>query len=309
MTARLLIVDDDPLVLMVTGELLESSGYELDTATDGLAAWEKLDGAPSRFDLVLLDKQMPRLGGIPLLKRLKSDPRFKDLPVIMLTSDDRQEDIIEGLAAGAHYYLTKPSTEEVLKAVISSALDGLRQKRELQELVGRQASNLSLLRRAEFSCRTLGEARDLALLLADASMSPERTVTGYSELLINAIEHGNLGITYAEKGQLLVEGRWMEEVEHRLGQPEFAGRVVDVKLEKGATSCRVTITDQGRGFDWSKYVDFRPERVFDLHGRGIAMSKAMSFDSLEYLGNGNRVVATVLFPVDRKGDPPEATAS
>jgi CheY-like chemotaxis protein/anti-sigma regulatory factor (Ser/Thr protein kinase) len=289
---------------MVTLELLESTGYLLNAVADGMAAWELLDGAPARFDLVLLDKQMPRLDGISLLKRLKADPRFKDLPVIMLTSDDRQEDIIEGLAAGAHYYLTKPSTEEVLKAVISSALDGLRQKRELREMVGRQASNLTLLRRAEFCCRTLAEARDLALLLADVSLCPERTVTGYSELLINAIEHGNLGISYAEKSQLLGEGRWLEEVEARLQQPAYAGRVVDVTLEKGATSCSVTIADQGPGFDWQMYVDFRPERVFDLHGRGIAMSRAMSFDSLEYLGSGNRVVATVNFPGLSRDTPP-----
>lgn len=304
MTTSLLIVDDDPLIRMVTLELLESTGYLLDAVADGVAAWELLDGAPARFDLVLLDKQMPRLDGISLLKRLKSDPRFKDLPVIMLTSDDRQEDIIEGLAAGAHYYLTKPSTEDVLKAVINSALDGLRQKRELRDMVGRQANKLTLMRRAEFCCRTLDEARDLALLLADVSMSPERTVTGYSELLINAIEHGNLGISYAEKGQLLSEGRWLEEVESRLRQPEYASRQVDVTLEKGASSCSVTIADQGSGFDWRTYVDFRPERVFDLHGRGIAMSRAMSFDSLEYLGNGNRVVTMVRLPGAVQGPSP-----
>ncbi|MBL8479864.1 MAG: response regulator [Sterolibacteriaceae bacterium] len=304
MTASLLIVDDDPLIRMVTLELLESSGYVLDAVPDGMAAWEKLDLAPNRFDLVLLDKQMPRLDGISLLKRLKSDARFKDLPVIMLTSDDRQEDIIEGLAAGAHYYLTKPSTEDVLKAVIGSALEGLHQKRELRELVGRQASNLTLLRRAEFCCRTLSEARDLALLLADASMYPERTVSGYSELLINAIEHGNLGISYAEKSVLLTEGRWLEEVESRLRSPEYSRLLVNVTLEKTADSCRVTIADQGKGFDWQLYVEFRPERVFDLHGRGIAMSRAISFDSLEYLGNGSRVVATVLLPGAKQGAQP-----
>lgn len=304
MTSSLLIVDDDPLIRMVTLELLEASGYVLDAVADGVAAWEKLDSAPTRFDLVLLDKQMPRLDGISLLKRLKSDARFKDLPVIMLTSDDRQENIIEGLAAGAHYYLTKPSTEDVLKAVISSALEGFRQKRELRERVGRQANNLTLLRRAEFCCRTLSEARDLALLLADASMYPERTVTGYSELLINAIEHGNLGISYAEKSMLLTEGRWLEEIESRLRSPDYSHLLVNVTLEKTADSCRVTIVDQGKGFDWQIYLELRPERVFDLHGRGIAMSRAMSFDSLEYLGNGSRVIATVLLPGAKQGAQP-----
>ena len=61
MSTSLLIVDDDPLIRMVTLELLESTGYLLDAVADGVAAWEMLDGDASRFDLVLLDKQMPRL--------------------------------------------------------------------------------------------------------------------------------------------------------------------------------------------------------------------------------------------------------
>jgi hypothetical protein len=72
--------------------------------------------------------------------------------------------------------------------------------------------------------------------------------------------------------------------------------LVNVTLEKVANASRVTITDQGNGFDWQAYVEFSPERVFDLHGRGIAMSKVISFDSLEYLGKGNSVVTTVLRP-------------
>ncbi|MCX7166564.1 MAG: response regulator [Rhodocyclales bacterium] len=296
MAARLLVVDDDELIRMLTRDALEESGYSIDIAEDGLVAWEKIDGDPSRFDLMLLDKQMPRLGGIALLKRMKEDGRFKDLPVVMLTSDSRQEDIIEGLAEGARYYLTKPSTEDVLKLVIKNALDEFRQKRELRALIGRHTNNLNLLRRAEFCCRTLSEARDLALLLADASMDPARTVVGYSELLINAVEHGNLGISYAEKNQLLIDGRWLEEVEARLEHPDYSGRLVSVVLEKTATACRVTITDQGKGFDWQTYVEFSPERVFDLNGRGIAMSRAVSFDKLEYMGNGSSVVTTVHWP-------------
>ncbi|MCX7172218.1 MAG: response regulator [Proteobacteria bacterium] len=293
MTARLLVVDDDEFFRSLTQETLKESGYEVETAEDGLAAWEKIDRSPVQFDLMLLDKQMPGEDGISLLKRIKSDDRFKELPVIMLTSDNRQQDIIEGLAAGASYYLIKPSSEDVLLLVIKNALDEFRKKSDLRKLIGKQANSLNLLRRADYCYRTLAEATDLALLLADASMNPARTVNGYSELLINAVEHGNLGITYAEKGQLISEGRWEEEVAVRLQDPGYSNRLVNVTLEKKADASIVTIADQGQGFDWQKYVEFSPERVFDLHGRGIAMSRAMSFDSLEYLGNGSRVVATV----------------
>lgn len=293
MTANLLIVDDDEFIRAVTQEALEQCGYIVGTAVDGQDAWEILISNPVRYDLMLLDKQMPRLDGIALLQRVRADGRFTDLPVIMLTGDSSQEDIIQGLAEGAHYYLVKPSTEDVLKIVIQNTLGEFRKKQELRDLIGRQANHLNLLRYAEFTYRTLPEAKDLALLLADASMNPSRTVTGYSELLINAVEHGNLGISYHDKSQLLSEGRWHEEVETRLQHPDYAQREVKVILEKTPTRCCVTIIDQGQGFDWRKYIDFNPDRAFDLHGRGIAMSKAMSFDHLEYQGNGNTVSATV----------------
>jgi CheY-like chemotaxis protein/anti-sigma regulatory factor (Ser/Thr protein kinase) len=296
MTARLLVVDDDELVRVLMEEILGQRGYAVETVEDGQAAWQAIDLDPARYDLMLLDKQMPRLDGISLLRRIRADNRFTDLPVIMLTADTNPEDVSQGLAEGANYYLTKPPTDEVLTVVIKSALADSSQKRELRAMVGRHAGTLALLCRAEFTYRNLAEARDLALLLADASMDPARTVVGYSELLINAVEHGNLGISYGEKGQLLREGRWNEEVEYRLRHPEHAASRVRVILEKVDGTSRVTIIDQGAGFDWQSYLEFSAERVFDIHGRGIAMSKSMSFDSLEYLGNGNTVVTTVGLP-------------
>jgi len=296
MAERILIVDDDEFIRSISQEVLELAGYLVEAAEDGLDAWEKIDSAPSQFDLILLDKKMSRLDGIGLLKRIKSDERFKELPVIMLTGDNQQQDIVEGLAEGAYYYLTKPSTEAVLKRVIKNALEEFGKKRELLEMLGHQSSTLHILRRAEFSFRTLQEARDLALWLADASLDPARTVNGYSELLINAIEHGNLGITYAEKSQLMSAGNWQDEIETRLQCPPYSERMVYVSMQRTTSACIVTIADQGDGFDWQNYIDFSPERVFDLHGRGIAMSKAMSFDGIEYIGNGNTVVITVLLP-------------
>ena len=291
MAANLLIVDDDELLREVVRDVLEDGGYSIDIAEDGMVAWEKIDSDPSRFDLMLLDKQMPRLGGIALLKRMKSDSRFKDLPVVMLTSDSQQEDVIEGLAEGAHYYLTKPSTADVLKLVIKNALDEFRQRRELRALIGRHANNLNLLRRAEFCCRTLSDARDLALLLADASLNPARTVVGYSELLINAVEHGNLGIGYDEKTWLNAEGTWTEEVARRLQLPEFTQKSVDVSFERSGSEIRILVRDAGKGFDWQVYMEFSPDRAFDNHGRGIAMAKCLSFDRIEYRGCGNEVLA------------------
>jgi DNA-binding response OmpR family regulator len=151
-----------------------------------------IDRDPTGFDLLLLDKVMPQLDGIALLKRIRADQRFTRLPVVMMTADSQQENIAEGLAAGAFYYLTKPSTPQVLTLVIKNTLDEFRLKRELQDRIGQGCHHLHLLCKAEFVCRTLSDSRDVALFLAAASLAPDRTVSGYSELMINAIEHGNL---------------------------------------------------------------------------------------------------------------------
>ena len=90
------------------------------------------------------------------------------------------------------------------------------------------------------------------------------------------------------------DGCWESEVEARLRHPHYSAKTVNVTLEKTAAASIVTITDQGNGFNWRAYMEFSPERAFDLHGRGIAISKATSFDNIEYLGNGNSVVTTVL---------------
>ena len=292
--SKILIVDDDNFNLLVIGEHLAQLGYAVDVAHDGQEAWDKISVNHKKYDLVLLDKMMPRMDGITLLKLIRANSSLLDLPVVMLTSADKPEDIVEGLAAGAYYYLIKPATQEVLSRVVKSALEESKKKEDLLERLGQHQNNLRLLRLAKFSFRTLQEAKDLALFLADLSMNPERTVSGYSELLVNAVEHGNLGITYAEKSQLLAESRWTEEVELRQNSPQYNEQVVEVLLDKSEDKITVTITDQGNGFDWQRFLQFEPERAFDLHGRGIAMSKGLSFDSVEYVGKGNVVIATIL---------------
>ena len=292
--SRLLLVDDDEFMRSVMESGLVQLGHEVDMANDGWQAWKKLQCSPDRYDLVLLDKNMPNMDGMALLKRLKSEPNLAKLPVVILTGDNQPQEVAEGLAAGAFYYLIKPAIPQILDAVINNALEARRRHDELCETLRHQETGYSLMRRGEFVYRTLSEANALALLLATASQNASRTITGYSELLVNAVEHGNLEIGYTEKSKLLAAGRWREEIESRLVLPKYRERMIEVTLENRSEAFIVTITDQGRGFDWQRYLEFEPERAFDLHGRGIAMSKNFSFDRLDYLGKGNSVCAIVL---------------
>jgi light-regulated signal transduction histidine kinase (bacteriophytochrome) len=116
---------------------------------------------------------------------------------------------------------------------------------------------------------------------------------GVWELLINAVEHGNLEITYADKTRLMQERRMLAEVAERLERPEFSHRIAVAVLERDEHTLTLMVEDDGPGFDWTPYLQLSPERAFHTHGRGIAMANALSFDELIYEGRGNRVTARV----------------
>lgn len=290
---RVLVVDDEPFNLEIIREYLDAPGLELTMAHDGVEAWALLEDAEREFDLLVLDRMMPRLDGMEVLRRVQRTPRLRGMPVILQTAAATPDQVREGLEAGARYYLTKPYEPDALLAIVKSALDEVRRTREFQLQVEDMRRAMCVLIRAEFEFATLQQATELSTLASLAAPQPENIVMGLSELLINAVEHGNLGITYAEKSRLRLEDRWQEEVERRLLLPQNAGKRARLTVERSATEVRFTVSDEGRGFDYTRYLDFDPERAFDPNGRGIAMARQLSFTRLEYSGSGNVVSAAV----------------
>jgi CheY-like chemotaxis protein len=286
-------VDDDPVSLSVLVKALGRAGIETVTAGDGAQALALLKAKPEAFDVLLLDRVMPNMNGLQLLKRMKGNPKLEHIPVIFQTAANAPEEIAEGLQAGAYYYLTKPLTQRLVLAVVRTAADVCARHRALSAQVEKHGSPLALLVEGTFAFRTLTEGHELANLLARLCPQPARVVAGLSELLINALEHGNLGITYQEKTELLETNRWKAEVQRRQALPDHRDKRVEVRVQRLPGVIRFDIQDQGPGFDWATYVVPSPSRVFDNHGRGIFMAKLDSFDHLEYLGSGNRVVAEV----------------
>lgn len=290
---RILLVEDENIVAGFIEHTLADSGLELIRHANAESAWRTLEAAGDEFGAILLDRQLPGMDGMALLRLLKDNPRLRELPVIMETAADDAESILEGLAAGAYYYLTKPLQPKLLLAVVQAALADHRLFVEGQAAVREAGRALFFLESGVFRCRTLTEARDLAQGLARGFPDPERVVLGLQELLLNAVEHGNLAISYDDKTRLMVEGQWINEVERRIELSEYRDRSVTATFQRDTAGIALTIQDQGAGFDWRKYLDFDPQRAFDPHGRGIAMSRMLSFDTLEYQGNGNRVVVTI----------------
>jgi response regulator RpfG family c-di-GMP phosphodiesterase len=135
---------------------------------------------------------------------------LRSIPVIMQTAATSPEQVREGLAAGAFYYLTKPFEGEALQTIIRSALDDMRTRRELKASLSITSMPWPCLHTEESFVRTLDEARTLASFIALLGAQPETLAMGLSELLVNGVEHGNLGIDFAEKSRLREADCWEE---------------------------------------------------------------------------------------------------
>ncbi len=114
---RVLVVDDSLTVRELERKLIDSKGYEVEVAVDGMDGWNAV--RTGNYDLVVTDVDMPRLDGIELVNMIKKDPRLNSLPVMIVSYKDREEDRRRGLEAGADYYLTKGSfhDETLLRAL------------------------------------------------------------------------------------------------------------------------------------------------------------------------------------------------
>ena len=120
MAKSVLIVDDCSFTRSLVSLYLRGEGYDLLQAEDGLAALEQLARRPA--DLVITDMNMPHMDGLALTRSLKGDPAYKNIPVIMLTTETAEKERDSGLQAGAARYLTKPVSQRDLAAEVKSLL-------------------------------------------------------------------------------------------------------------------------------------------------------------------------------------------
>ena len=117
---RILLAEDDDAVAYTLNDVLEDDGYQVKRAADGRQAVELASQHP--FDLVLLDLEMPELDGFTVCRMLRSNERFKTLPILVLTVRNDPQDILAGFAEGVTDYMTKPFKEAQLRARVRSWL-------------------------------------------------------------------------------------------------------------------------------------------------------------------------------------------
>lgn len=149
-----------------------------------------------------------------------------------------------------------------------------------------------LLISGQFRFRSLQEATAIAEFLGKVCPNPRLHIMAISEIFMNAIEHGNLGISSEEKLELQRENRWIPEIERRLKLPVNTNKHVNVKVTQSKSEMRLHVTDDGQGFNWK---DLKHSKIdnYSTQGRGIIMAENLAFKSLEYSEKGNEVVCVI----------------
>lgn len=116
-----LFVDDSPTMRRIIMNLLNGIGFkEIIEAQNGTEALEKLN--EKNVDLILTDWNMPEMSGEELVKKVRSDEQYKNVPILMITTRGMKEDVINAIKLGVNGYVVKPFTQEILKSKISEFL-------------------------------------------------------------------------------------------------------------------------------------------------------------------------------------------
>lgn len=118
---KVMVVDDSKTINDMVRNLLEKMGYEVEVAFDGMEALEKVKTFLP--DLIVLDVNMPKMDGFRVCRLLKFDRNFRQIPIIMLTARDEEENIRIGIKTGADLYLTKPIEPEKLIEAVNKLLN------------------------------------------------------------------------------------------------------------------------------------------------------------------------------------------
>ncbi len=133
---RVLVVDDEEDVRTIVSRLVGARGYEVITAETGKQAVDLL-ASGTKPDLVVLDVRMPEMDGLQALVKIRKELGLKDLPIVLLTAQTSDQDVLKGYGVGADYYITKPLKFEQLRNVVDFLIGDLtdEERRRLETLL------------------------------------------------------------------------------------------------------------------------------------------------------------------------------
>ena len=189
MAKQLLVVDDDPSLLLAVSETLRAEGYEVQTARRGSEAMIRV--AESLPDLIISDIRMPGMDGYALVRNLRASPRTRLVPIVFLTAKDETVDRIAGFRTGVDAYVTKPFESEELLAIVKSILERVqRTHSDLARMFGDQDNEIELVRDEELTDAEWRVAEAVARGLSNKEIAAElklslRTIEGHISRILD----------------------------------------------------------------------------------------------------------------------------
>lgn len=189
MAKQLLVVDDDPSLLLAVSETLRAEGYDVQTARRGAEAMVRV--AEALPDLIISDIRMPGMDGYALVRNLRASPRTRLVPIVFLTAKDETADRITGFRTGVDAYVTKPFEPEELVAIVKSILERIqRTHSDLARMFGEQEATADLIRDEDLTDAEWRVAEAVARGLSNKEIAAElklslRTIEGHISRILD----------------------------------------------------------------------------------------------------------------------------
>ncbi|KPJ89809.1 MAG: hypothetical protein AMS17_00335 [Spirochaetes bacterium DG_61] len=284
---KILIIDDESPIREVLNTALAGKGYRVYEAEDGRMGIKVFED--EKPEIVITDVNMPEMTGIELTKHIREANSEAD--IIIMTGYGTEELVIEALRSGASNYIKKPIQFNELFNILDNIILKKENKKRyvvLKEVVSYEKKNLIL---GNDILKVWGTVNQIVFNLPPTlhDKSVEGVKLGLYEILVNAIEHGNLGITYEEKKEALDTNKYSELFTKRLKEANEQGKVIDIESIYNGDELAVRVKDQGNGFDYKTLPPLsEPDALLSAHGRGILLA-SLYFDSIEYSDPGNEV--------------------
>lgn len=289
----ILVIDDEKSIRDMLRAGLTQYGYNFYDAADGNSGIDVYKR--TRPDIVLTDVKMPEMSGLELTRTLKGIEY--DTDIVIMTGYGSEELVIEALRSGATNYIKKPISFNELFNILDGIILSRERRRKsevIKDVVVFEKKKLVIDNDISRIWGVINQILfNVPTEVSDAILEGIRL--GLYEVILNAIEHGNLGISYEEKSEAIQENTYLSLLESRSLQADRRQKRVFIDCTVGHIELSVEIRDQGEGFDFHEFAG--PEssnEILRAHGRGIFLA-SLYFDKLVYEEPGHTVTISKRF--------------
>ena len=289
---RVLVIDDESILLTQLGEYLTAKGFVVTTADDGKSGWDIFTQTPNNFDAILSDIKMPVWSGLKLLERLRRDNY--EVPVIFMTGHGEMQTCIDALQLGAYDFILKPFKLNVLKEALDRLKSFQQPVLQMNELLPQVRIELEIP--VQSNTDLISPIIQYLQSYFDSfcklhGIDSYKIGLSLTEALTNAIVHGNLEVDSSLRDESY--DLYMDMIHERETDPEYAQRQALLRCRINPQYIEFEIHDAGKGFKWNSLPLYKPLDLI-AHGRGLVIIQ-MTMTETKWNDQGNCITMRKLF--------------